>query len=433
MSALAPTHYTFNTGPQLVTGATCTGLSLTTASKYLYVLNLPPDAPMGGQLVVDTCTVNGTVGGGDTVSGGTIMVYCVGVYLAAQWPHLLQCQYLTTQAVPFHAICCIVQVLWVGVGCPTAADGSDYRCVAGNDDTAGCGSGLASRVTVSPVVKRTYYALVGGYNNGQVYYTLGYNYIPPSPTSSITASASSTATASLSYGATASETASASGTASISATGTKSLGWVSASSTVTPSRTATGSLTASPTASNSPTGSLTAGATNTQTSTQTMSISLTSSQTPSRTQTPSSTRSGSCPPAVEVSGDIGDVSVRIDPASTVGMFTGTCTGYSLDGYRKALVKITLTSPVGGSFAIGNCGSATFDSVIYAGTGCGFSAANFGCMAGNDNACGLQSQVTVPTITSSVIYVLVGVYANGAPPASNFTLSWVYNAPSATST
>jgi hypothetical protein len=74
-------------------------------------------------------------------------------------------------------------------GCPSTL--SSYGCVSSNDNTAGCGSGSQSRVTVT-AVQRWAYLVVQGTSGAFGSYNLTWNYALPTPsntqTRSITAS-----------------------------------------------------------------------------------------------------------------------------------------------------------------------------------------------------------------------------------------------------
>lgn len=122
----------------------CRGFHIDDQAKAVVSITLPARVPLGGRLVVSTCSD----------------------YHDGDWD----------------------STLWVGLGC--GANASEFQCVAGNDD--GCAVGSGSLVTVAPVTTRTLTALLGSYRGagaGAVVTQVTWAYEPPSPSPRPTASA----------------------------------------------------------------------------------------------------------------------------------------------------------------------------------------------------------------------------------------------------
>lgn len=75
--------------------------------------------------------------------------------------------------------------LMFAYGCPSTL--SSYGCVLSNDNTAGCGTGSQSRITVS-AVQRWSYVVVQGTSGAFGAYNLSWSYALPTPSNSQTRS-----------------------------------------------------------------------------------------------------------------------------------------------------------------------------------------------------------------------------------------------------
>ena len=156
-----PTRALLPSAPVLLSYAPCPGYSVTGFAKDVFALALGPDVPLGGTLRVDTC------------GSGT--------------------NFDTT--------------LWVGSGCPAAADA--FVGLGGSDDACG----LRSAVTVYNLQSLTLYVLVSGYAGSVGSYQLSWSYTPPAGSISATNTASGTRTPATTP--TRSRTATPSGTSSL--------------------------------------------------------------------------------------------------------------------------------------------------------------------------------------------------------------------------
>jgi hypothetical protein len=99
-------------------------------------------------------------------------------------------------------------------------------------------------------------------------------------------------------------------------------------------------------------------------------------------------------------------------AGRVQHYTATC-GFGTDSAPDVVFQINV--PAGRTVTVTTCGS-TFDTVLYAATSCG-SAMTVAC---NDDSCGLQSSITLPTAMSATTYFVVLDGYNGA--SGSYTLN-----------
>ena len=270
-------------------------------------------------------------------------------------------------------------VIGIGTGCGNTFAG--FNALACNDDSSSatppltCTNIRASALTLTGVNRLTYTVAVMLYSaNSGGAFGLNFSYIPPTASPTPTQSATSSQTSSA--------TSSASMTASISFGSS-------------PTQTGSSSQTASQTPSSSQTG--------------------TSTRTSSQTPTPSV----SCPPPqAELVGNSGVFDGTIASTGTVGTFTGTCSGRSLDGYIKTPLRITLdpSSRLGGVLTVSTCYGASgvsggSDTTLYVGYGCGATASNYFCLGGNDDnsvgACAATTSASLVTITNVANYSVSG--------------------------
>lgn len=249
-------------------------------------------------------------------------------------------------------------------GCPVTA--ASWKCANSDDD------GCARQSTVTIVAAwRWVFAIVGGYGGVAAPYTLTWTYAPPTASPSSRWSSSATRTA--------------------SATSARSVG-ASASGTPTPT--------------------VSAPLTRTQTGTGTV--------TPSNSPTPTVTASqsgsaGLCAASVYVTsfgfGASGAVSGTLAGQGSLFPY-GHCANMRADGTydgtlavlepaAQVLVVITLADdapPANGTLVLDTCTRTEFDTMLWVGTSCptGKDFSNMDCIASNDDACSLQSVITVPT-------------------------------------
>jgi hypothetical protein len=347
--------------------------------------------------------------------------------------------------------------LYVGGSCPSEATAAALGCAGSNDDDAAgtCSWGTASRASItvdvatSPLAGRSVlYVLVGsyyGYDLADV--GIAWSVAQPTPTGSATPSP----TGSPSVGASPSSTPSPSR---------------SAAATGTPTTSPTSTRTATATRSRSPPSTGTPSSTATTSSSATATLSVGASPTPSGTASPTRTppvtptlSAGACPPppsnAVSLVGASGTYAGSLVNATPLYAGGISCAGYSL-GASSTRVHVpfvidlglvpdaftgaggpSTASGSGGSLTLSTCGGASFDTTLYALSGClrsDGSSAGLAC-AGNDDSCSLSSTVTVQLVSArgSPWYAggpLAAVLApfSATATAGTFSLAWAWAPP-----
>ena len=285
-------------------------------------------------------------------------------------------------------------MLFVGDGCP--ANATTFRCRGASDDACS----QQSSVTIEGLGATRVYVIVGGYNGAFGPYSLQWSYVPPTP----------------------SWTSSPSTTSGATATGTRS-STQGASVSVSPPPT--------PSASQAPTAP--------GTSTTTPSAASTPRVTPSATET-----AGICG-----SGESGSyLTARLDGLS--GVFDGALSGQApLFPYGNcpdgaggfALIKnaaqqlfsvdLGLSPPSDGFWQFDTCNGTDFDTLLFVGANCPRLGAfsQFGCLAMNDDACGvvvddrtINSRVLLPVVPGArYMYVMVNAYAGTV--SGRYQLRW----------
>lgn len=268
---------------------------LDSATGRSYEVDIGAGALLGGLLTVDTCESAGTDSALDTL-------------------------------------------LAVGTGCPVSS--SAFACAAVVDDSLRCGDGRQSRITLT-ATQQVYYAVVQGYGGALGPLRLNVSYVPPTPSTSATASTTASGTVTATHTATGSRTPSETPTRSESPTVT---------STRLPSQSGTGSLTATRTtfASASPAGSQTP--TGTGTATSSVSAAQTGSGTATATPTAAATVSGS--------------GTRSSTASCTSSSTATGSATATQS-RSESSRPTGASTVSGTATVMGTGSSTGTGTVTA--------------------------------------------------------------------
>ena len=115
-----------------------------------------------------------------------------------------------------------------------------------------------------------------------------------------------------------------------------------------------------------------------------------------------------------------------------GGFGGTCGGVSyngLTGENLLIVNVPGSAPPGGLLMLDTCSGTTWDTEIIVSTPlqggrCPTSATGFTCAVANDDACGMQSRVSILAAPGSSYAVIVTGFGTSSGP---YTLTWSYNA------
>jgi hypothetical protein len=156
---------------------------------------------------------------------------------------------------------------------------------------------------------------------------------------------------------------------------------------------------------------------------------------PTGTGTPSLTPQ--CPaPAATLSGVSGSVSVAKPAADySIASFSAVCAEVPLNAMPKSVVRIDIntTERLGGTLTIDTCATA-WDSVLHVGTGCGISAASYGCIVGNDDACGTTAQssrVVITSVDRFTYFALVAPFDGNTVVPATFNVAFSYVAPTQT--
>ena len=130
-----------------------------------------------------------------------------------------------------------------------------------------------------------------------------------------------------------------------------------------------------------------------------------------------------------LAGSLNDTTV----GSVVPGFGGSCSGVTFEALGSDLLLYTVPAgaPPGGVLTVSTCGGATWDTEIVvslplAGGRCPANSSFFTCGAANDDGCGVQSIVTIPTAPSNTHAILVSGYGASV---GNYTVSWSYAPPS----
>ena len=122
-------------------------------------------------------------------------------------------------------------------------------------------------------------------------------------------------------------------------------------------------------------------------------------------------------------------------SSPVSFLSSVCAGtasISATSLKNYYVLDLSAYLIGGTLVAQTCGVSTVDTLIFVGTGCFNNATAYGCVAGNDDSCSVQSSVTITGTTTNKYYIMVAPYS-GTSVVSGFAWTYTPPTPSQTST
>ena len=117
-------------------------------------------------------------------------------------------------------------------------------------------------------------------------------------------------------------------------------------------------------------------------------------------------------------------------AGASGGFGGTCGGVSynpLTSENLLILNVPASAPPGGMLTLDTCNGTSWDTEIIVSTPlpggrCPTNSSAFTCAVANDDACGVQSRVSIPAIPGSSYGILVTGFGSSSGP---YTLTWNY--------